>query len=235
MTARPSVSIVVPTFCEADNLEEVIRRVESACSGAFQALELIFVDDNSPDQTAQVVAGCDRPWVRLEVRRDERGLSSAVLHGMRLARHDLIVVMDADLSHPPEAIPKLADELLGGGDFAVGSRYMKGGSTDAAWGVFRSVNSRVATLLARPFTKMTDPMSGFFAMRRSKFVQTKGLNPIGYKIGLELIVKGRCRAVREVPIHFADRARGESKLNVREQLRYLRHIGRLARFRLFAL
>jgi dolichol-phosphate mannosyltransferase len=135
--------------------------------------------------------------------------------------------MDADLSHPPEAIPRMLDELGKESDFVVGSRYTEGGVTDDNWGLFRWLNSRVATLLARPFTSIKDPMSGFFALRRVTYSKADYLNPIGYKIGLELLVKCHCQRISEVPIAFADRIHGESKLSLQEQLRYLQHIRRL--------
>jgi dolichol-phosphate mannosyltransferase len=135
------------------------------------------------------------------------------------------------LSHPPEAIPSLLRKLDEGSDFVVGSRYVEGGVTDDDWGFFRWLNSRVATLLARPFTSLEDPMSGFFALRRTTFARADALNPIGYKIGLELLVKCRCSAVAEVPIAFVDRIHGESKLTLREQFRYLRHVRRLFIYR----
>ncbi len=119
-------------------------------------------------------------------------------------------------------------ELEAGADFVIGSRYVEGGSTDELWGVWRHINSRAATLLARPFARVKDPMSGFFALRRDTFAQAAPLNPVGYKIGLELIVKCPVRDVREAPIHFAKRRHGKSKLNLREQLRYLQHLRRLA-------
>src|SRR5207247_2034186 len=163
----------------------------------------------------------------LLVRTANRGLSPAVLDGLRAARHDRLVVMDADLSHPPEKIPDLLAALEGGADFVIGSRYVPGGSTDAEWGLFRWLNSKLATLLARPLTSAKPPMAGFFAWRRGTFEAGVDLNPIGYKIGLELIVKCRCRKIAEVPIHFADRKVGQSKLSFREQLRYLQHLRRL--------
>jgi dolichol-phosphate mannosyltransferase len=132
--------------------------------------------------------------------------------------------MDADLSHPPEMIPEMLDALDRGADAVVGSRFTEGGSTGDDWGPFRWVNSRIATLLARPLTSLKDPMSGFFAMRRSTFAAGTDFNPVGNKIGLELLIKCRCREVVEVPIHFTDRRLGKSKLSLKEQLEYLRHI-----------
>ncbi len=226
-SSRPVVTVVVPTFREAANIAELVERIERAVPNA----EIIIVDDNSNDGTYDAVRKLARSRVRLHVRTTERGLSSAVIAGCRLANAPLIVVMDADLSHPPEAIPSMIAELEGGGDFVIGSRYIAGGSTDSAWTLFRRLNSLSATVLARPLTKLSDPMSGFFAMRTADFRASKDLNPIGYKIALEMLVKGPFRSAREVPIHFADRKRGESKLSLKEQLRYIRHLARLYRFK----
>ena len=230
----PSISIIVPTFREAKNLPELIERIEKVRAQSLgDSTELIIVDDNSQDGTQELIASLGKPWVRLVVRTTERGLSSAVIRGLEQSSAEKLVVMDADLSHPPEAIPEMLARLDRGADFVIGSRYVAGGTTDAEWGVFRWLNSKIATVMARPFTKARDPMAGFFALHRQTLRNAATLNPIGYKIGLELIVKGRCRRVEEVPIHFADRTRGESKLNLKEQLRYLQHLGRLARFRYY--
>ena len=158
-------------------------------------------------------------------------MSSAVLRGFEEARGEKLVCMDADLSHPPESLPQIL-EALDDHEMVVGSRYADGGSVDDDWGFFRSLNSRVATMLARPFTNIKDPLAGFFAIPRSVFRRTSEWDPVGYKIGLEILVKAGCRRVAEVPIHFTDRLRGESKLSLREQLNYLRHLVRLARHKL---
>jgi dolichol-phosphate mannosyltransferase len=227
------VCVIVPAYREAENLPELIQRL-----GALRAaphnldLDLIIVNDDSGDNSEYAVAQTNQPWARISTRTTERGLSSAVLHGLKLAQHPYLAVMDADLSHPPEAIPRLIAALEEGADFAVGSRYVPGGSTDDKWTLFRAVNSRVATALARPLTNLKDPMSGFFALRRDTFNAAATLNPVGYKIGLELLIKCRCRTIAEVPIHFASRVRGESKLTFKEQLRYLQHLGRLMKFKL---
>jgi len=226
-TMQPVVSVIVPTFREAANIAELVERIERAVPNS----EIIIVDDNSNDGTDEVVRKLGRARVRLHIRTTERGLSSAVIAGCRLANASHIIVMDADLSHPPEAIPAMLAQLASGGDFVIGSRYIAGGSTDSAWTLFRRVNSLSATVLARPLTRLSDPMSGFFAMRTADFRATKDLNPIGYKIALEMLVKGPFRNPREVPIHFADRKRGESKLSLKEQIRYIRHLARLYRFK----
>ena len=233
-TAR-TVAVVVPTYREAENLPELAERVRAALTNWSGCYEVIVVDDDSRDGTDKVVEGlaADGHPVRLITRRGERGLSSAVIRGFQESRADLLVCMDADLSHPPEALPELLAELnQPGTDMAVGSRYVPGASTDQDWGLFRRLNSTVATFLARPFTSIRDPMSGFFALPRQVFERAESLNPIGYKIALELLVKCRCRGVREIPIHFADRKRGQSKLSLKEQLKYVCHLGRLAAFKL---
>ncbi|MGD0675496.1 MAG: glycosyltransferase family 2 protein [Polyangiaceae bacterium] len=228
---RSGISIVVPTYKEAGNVPVLISRLDAVRRAHDLEMELILADDDSRDGTDLAVAQAAAPWVRLIVRTTDRGLSPAVLHGLREARYDCFVVMDADLSHPPEKIPEMLAALDAGADFVIGSRYVPGGSTDAAWGLFRWLNSKVATWLARPFTSAHDPMAGFFALRRSTFEKGVDFNPIGYKIGLELLVKCRCRTVVEVPIDFADRKIGESKLNLAEQLKYLQHLRRLFIFK----
>ena len=221
------IDVIIPTYREVDNIRPLVDRLRVVRKASGLLLYVTFVDDNSRDGIDEAVRAIGEDWVQLTVRTAERGLSTAVIHGMERTRHDFIVVMDADLSHPPERIPDLIRELNEGSDFVVGSRYVEGGSTDDNWGFFRWLNSRVATLLARPFTKIKDPMSGFFALRRSTFEAARDLNPIGYKIGLELIVKCHCKRVTEVPIHFEDRIYGQSKLTFSEQLRYIQHIRRL--------
>ena len=169
--------------------------------------------------------------MQILVRTGKRGLSEAVLDGLRRARGEILVCMDADLSHPPEVIPEILRALEDGADFVIGSRYIAGGTTADDWGVLRWINSRIATLLARPLTSVRDPMAGLFALRRSTFESGRDFNPVGYKIGLELIVKCGCRRVVEVPIHFEDRRFGDSKLTLTQQLLYLQHLGRLYVFR----
>jgi dolichol-phosphate mannosyltransferase len=223
------VSIIIPTYREAENLPILIPRIAAALSTGNLTGEIVIVDDDSQDGTEKVCAelSASHP-VRLAVRTTERGLSSAVLHGMRMARGNVFVVMDADLSHPAEEIPNLVQTLLTqDADFVIGSRYVAGAGTDENWGWFRWLNSKVATLMAWPLTSAADPMAGFFAIRRSTFEAAAPLDPIGYKIGLELIVKCNCRAIKEVPITFRDRVHGESKLTLKEQINYLRHLMKL--------
>ena len=227
-----ALSIVVPTYNERDNVEpltrEIFRHVDPATT------ELLFVDDDSPDGTAQRVEELAGEFpVRALVRTEERGLATAVIHGLRHGRGEIIVSMDADLSHPPEAIPRLIAALREPGvDMVVGSRFVPGAKVDLHWPLHRRINSWGGRILARPLTPVRDMMAGFFGVWRDR-LRFEGLDPIGYKIALELIVRHGWKNVREVPITFSDRAAGVTKLNVKEHLRYLRHLGRLYRFKLF--
>jgi len=231
----PEVSIVVPTYREAENIRTLATRIAAAMSPTGRPYETILVDDDSRDGTDQLVADLLREGLplRLIVRVGERGLSSAVIRGFREAQGHILVCMDADLSHPPEALPRLIAALDDPSvDFVIGSRHVEGGSTDENWGLLRHLYSGAAALMARPFTRAKDPMAGYFALPRRVFQRADALNPIGYKIGLELMVKCDCAHVREIPIHFADRKFGRSKLNLKEQLRYVNHLCRLGRYKL---
>lgn len=232
--AEQDVTVVVPTYTEAANLPLLVPRLAAALTGAGLHGEIVIVDDDSPDATEPICRELALSYpVRLIVRRGERGLAGAVLCGLRQARGTVLVVMDADLSHPPETVPALVAAVRDGAEFAIGSRYVRGGSTDADWGVWRRLNSWTATLLALPLARARDPLAGLFALRRDTFAAGGPFDPVGFKIGLELLVKCRCRRVREVPIAFRDRTRGASKLTLRERLDYLRHLARLYRWRLF--
>ena len=224
-----SISVIIPTFREAGSLPSLLDRLE-LLRGSWD-LEVVVVDDDSGDGTEELFAARDNAWERLIVRREERGLSSAVLEGIERSTKEIVVVMDADGSHPPESIPDMVLAVQQGADFSLGSRYVPGGSTEDGWGVLRWVNSKIATIMARPFTTVRDPMSGFFCLRRATVERGETLDPIGYKIGLELIVKCRCVEVTEVPIHFSTRREGESKLTLRVQWEYLLHILNLCRFK----
>lgn len=231
--AAYDVAVIVPTYCEAENLPILIPRIHSVLKEAGLKGQIIVVDDNSPDQTQEICRElAEQHPLRLEVRLNDRGLSTAVIHGMRLADAEVLVCMDADLSHPPEKLPELIAAVRESGvDFAIGSRYVPGASTDEDWGLFRKLNSKFATILARPLTRSSDPMAGFFALKRETFRSAADLDPVGYKIGLELLVKCNCRHTREIPIHFSDRIHGSSKLNLKEQLNYLVHLKRLMEYR----
>ena len=230
--AAPLVSIIVPALNEGPNLRPLTERIAAALKEVDY--EILIIDDNSRDDTPAVAAGLSPQFpLRLIVRMNpNNGLGGAVLHGFAEAKGEILVVMDADLQHPPEKLPELIAPLIEGrADFVLGSRHVPGGSTGERWGAFRRLNSWVATILARPFSgPVSDPMSGFFALRRETFERAERLQPLGYKIGLELMCKCRVRRAMEVPIHFAERSAGQSKLSLREQFRYLEHLSRLYDF-----
>lgn len=228
-------SVIVPTYKEAPNLEPLTQRTFAALADAGFPVELLIVDDDSRDGTDEVVRKlAERFPVRLIVRTGERGLSGAVLRGFKEAAYDRFVVMDADLQHPPETIPQLLQQLdQPGCDFAIATRYA-GGVIGTDWPWLRKVGSKVATLMARPLTPVSDPLSGFFALRRETWKNAVGVSPIGYKIALELMVKAGCRNPREVPIEFAARTAGSSKLGAGVFWKYLVHLMRLYRFRFAA-
>ena len=225
----PEISVVVPTYREAENIPALAKRIAAALAG--RDYELIISDDPSGDDVASVCASlAENIPLHLLSRTGTRGLSAAVMDGIAIARGEFVAVMDADLSHPPEKIPELIAPLrAGNADFVVGSRYVAGGETAGDWPLLRRLNSLAATLLARPLTPLADPMSGFFAFRRAQTPPPEKLSPVGYKIGLEIAVKaGYARdKISETPIFFGDRHAGKSKMSLREQWNYLRHLRRL--------
>jgi dolichol-phosphate mannosyltransferase len=228
------ISIVVPTYREADNLTLLTEAVDDALSGTGYDYELLFIDDDSQDGSEEICAALSGRFpLQIVVRKGERGLATAVIHGISMASGDIVVVMDADLSHPASAIPAMIARLENGeSDFVLGSRYVEGGSIHDDWSVFRQLNSIIPSLLAKPLCPLRDPMSGFFAIRRAEMPPTSRLSPVGYKIALEIFVKGSFARPSEVPIHFSDRQHGESKLSLKEQLNFIRHLGRLYAYRL---
>ncbi len=229
----PAASIVVPTYREAANIQPLVERVFAAARGADIDAEMIIVDDDSRDGTAEIVERLQSEYpVRLVTRRNARGLASAVLEGFTHARSDRFLVLDADLQHPPEMIPAVL-QGLGRNDceFVMATRYDPKSWIEGSWPISRRLASRCAKFLARPLVAVSDPMSGFFALRRPVWERASRLDPIGYKIALELLVKGNCKRVAEIPIRFADRHAGQSKAGGVELVRYLRHLARLYRFR----
>ena len=226
------VTVVVPTYNERDNLAPLARRVFGVLDP--RDCELLIIDDDSPDDTAGAAVELAKLFpVRCIVRRGERGLATAVIGGLRVARGEFVVVMDADLSHPPESIPALLAAMREPQvQMAIGSRFVPGGRVDLHWPLHRRLNSLLGRLLARPLTPVRDMMSGFFCVRRRELALDR-LHPVGYKIALELIVRHGWRNVVEIPITFSDRVAGQTKLNVGEQLRYLRHLARLYTFVVF--
>ncbi len=211
------ISLVVPTYNEAKNIEEFIKRTASAMNG--QDYEIVIVDDNSPDKTADIAQEfADKYNVRVIVRYKDKGLANAVMDGIRMTMGDILGVIDADLSHPPELIPQLI-EKLNEADIVVASRLVDGGGAEG-WPKRRKISSFIGTFLARPLMKVKDPMSGFFFLKR-KVIEGIDLKPKGYKILLEILVKANYENVKEVPFIFKDRTAGESKLSLAVSLDYL--------------
>ncbi|NJE61525.1 glycosyltransferase [Thermococcus sp. 21S7] len=225
------ISVIVPTYNERENLEELFNRIQGALEG--HDYEIIIVDDDSPDGTWQFAQGLgERYPVRVIRRTEEKGLSSAVIRGFREASGDIFVVMDADLQHPPEVIPKLLRAIENGADIAIASRYVPGGGVKN-WYWYRKLISRGAIMIGRlalpRIRNVKDPVSGFFALRR-EVVEGVDLNPVGFKILMEILIKGKYGKVAEVPFTFGLRKAGESKLGTRTMLNYLRHVYRLMRW-----
>ncbi len=226
---EPEVSIVLPTFNERKALELLDPRIGRSL--ARFSSEVVVVDDSSPDGTGEFVRSRDGAPFRLIERPGRLGLASAVLEGFRAARGRVIVVLDADGSHPPEVIPSLVTPILDGrAEFVLASRKVAGGSAPGLVGWRRAV-SFGGGLLARPLVHVLDPMSGFFALDRRILARAE-LAPIGYKIALEVLVRCRPRPVLEVPFTFGPRVAGESKLGSGQIGDYLRHLGRLYSFRI---
>jgi dolichol-phosphate mannosyltransferase len=219
------ISIIIPTYNEKDNIAPLVSRVAQALSG--YDYEILIVDDNSQDGTIEAASALAARYpVKVLVRRSERGLATAVVHGLRSASGQIIGVMDADLQHPPEVLPDLIKAIRGGADMAVASRYIPGGGCPN-WGLSRKIISKVALIISHlllPSTRaVKDPLAGFFMFRRQQ-VDTAKLKPIGYKISLEVMLTGQFRNVVEVPYIFEDRSAGKSKLNPGQQIDYLRHL-----------
>jgi dolichol-phosphate mannosyltransferase len=221
----PELSVVIPTFKERGNIEILVQRLDAALSGI--AWEAIFVDDDSPDGTADAVKkiAADDPRVRCLRRVSRRGLAGACIEGMLSSSAPYVAVMDADLQHDEKLLPRMFAVLKNGeGDMVVGSRYVAGGSL-AAFSKSRGAISRFATLLARRLTgvDLSDPMSGFFMMRRDRFDPLAGsLSTQGFKILLDIAItaKGGLR-IAEMPFVFAARSHGESKLDAQVGLDFL--------------
>jgi dolichol-phosphate mannosyltransferase len=219
-----SVSIIIPTYNEADNIVPLVEKLHSCLSG--YKYEVVFIDDNSRDGTADIISTLSHKYpVRVIVRKDKKGLSSAVVDGMKQANGEFMVVMDADLQHPPEVVPNML-KALESNDLVVASRYCKGGSP-GEWTLSRKIVSFVANLLALLLApRIKDRTSGFFGFRRTAVDHTS-LNSLGWKIGLEVMVRGRYNSVTEVPYTFALRTRGSSKLSKRIIWEYIQQLVQL--------
>ena len=225
------MTVIIPTFNEGENIAAII----DAVNGVFQRSgirgEILVVDDSSRDRTIPIVeeiAGRDGN-VRLIVRKEDHGLSQSVVEGFSEAHSDILQVIDADFSHPPELIPRFYEAIRGGADIAIGSRYMKGGDIEQ-WPLKRRVISLGATAFGRMlFPEVTDPVSGFFAVRR-EVVAGAPLAPRGYKILMEVLGRGRWHSFVEIPFVFKDREEGTSKLRLDTMVDYLRQCAGIARF-----
>src|ERR1700710_731515 len=221
----PQLSVVVPTFNERDNVTTLYRRLETALAGV--AWEVVFVDDNSPDGTWEVVRGLARQDNRVRcIRRiGRRGLSGACIEGILASSAPCAAVIDADLQHDETQLPKMLALLQGGKfDLVVGSRYIEGGSADS-FDKQRAGASQLATEVAKRVlrVRIADPMSGFFMIRRDRFEQlTPQLSTQGFKILLDIVATGHddLRIV-EIPYSFGSRLHGESKLDSMVALDFL--------------
>lgn len=220
---KPLLSIIVPTYNEKGNMRPLITGLTETLTKEGIPFEIIVMDDNSPDGTAAEVAALKNPKARAVVRTTNRGLSPAVIQGYEEAKGDIYLVMDADLSHPISAVPAIYRRITeNGADVVVGSRHTAGGGIEN-WPLVRRIISFGAALMARPLTPCTDPMAGFFAIKPSVIKGVK-LNAEGFKILLEVLVKGNYKSLQEVPITFKDREVGESKLTSGVMINYITHL-----------
>jgi dolichol-phosphate mannosyltransferase len=217
----PDLSIVVPTDNERERLEELVDAVLAAARGAALSIELVVVDDNSPDGTGALAADLAKTRPMQVVRRAGKlGLGTAVVAGFAVAKAPVVGVMDADFSHPPALVPVLFEAMKStGADVVVASRYVRGGSTPD-WPWSRRLLSRIGCWLARPIAPIRDAASGFFLIR-ADLARTITIQAGGFKICLELLVRGAPNRVVEIPYRFDDRELGESKMSLREAAGYL--------------
>ena len=231
------ISIIIPTYNESQNILNVLKSIGDIIPKNIFT-QAIVVDDNSPDGTGKIVEDYLKNvkkiagyTIDIVHRSTKNGLSSAILSGIQRATGDTIVVMDSDLSHPPNIIPKMIEALKKYQcDMVVASRYITGGQING-WNKKRKLLSKVATLIAKKGlgVKTNDPMSGFFAFRKGIL---KGLNfdAIGYKILLEILVKTKGVNIKEVPYTFQDRELGSSKLGIKTILDYYKSVWKLYRY-----
>lgn len=224
------LSIVTPTLNEAANLPALVSEIERALHG--RDFEIIVSDDNSPDHTwavAQKIAeGNSR--VRVLRRLEKKGLGWSVIDGFNAAEGDIVACIDADLQHDPAILPIMWHALESGADLVIGSRYIAGGSL-GPWGPVRRAESWAATRLAQWLipTKIKDPMSGYFLLRRADFLRVRDcLKGQGFKILLEIAAQMPGAQISEVPYTFRNRIAGATKLSGRVVFAYLAQLGRLA-------
>jgi dolichol-phosphate mannosyltransferase len=225
------LALVIPTLCEAENIVGLLDRVRSVLDPLHVPYEILVVDDDSCDGTAALVRaiGVEDPRVRLLIRKGERGLSGAILHGWQRTDATILGVMDADLQHPPELLPELIYAMREGRDVAIGSRYTPGGDL-GQWNPIRRLLSAAAVWVTLPLqrreVRVMDPMSGFFMVRR-RCLPECALQKCGFKLLLEILVCGSVTSMKEVPIAFGLRSCGASKANFRVAWDYGRLLSRL--------
>lgn len=229
----PTLALVIPTLREARNIKPLLERVRASLDACKHAYEVIVVDDESHDGIDAIVEELARQdrRIRLIVRTRERGLAGAVVRGWAETDANVLAVMDADLQHPPELLPKLLAEVDRGADLVVGSRYARGGCM-RGWKLLRQIISRVAIWMTHPVQRTgiraRDPMSGFFMVRR-ECIERIELRKTGFKILLEILARAEIRSVVEVPFNFGRRHAGASKANLRVALDYIALLFRLYR------
>jgi len=230
------LALVIPTLGEAENVGGLLDHVRSVLDPLRIAYEILVVDDDSRDGTEGIVSAIhlQDKRVRLLVRHGQRGLSGAVLYGWQNTDASILGVMDADLQHPPELLPALLHSIETGHDLVIGSRYVAGGRL-GDWNPFRKFLSAAAVWVTLPIQKpgmhAKDPMSGFFMVRR-ECVERIPFQRAGFKLLLEILVRGRIRSVEEIPLEFGLRYRGASKANVKVAVDYGRLLLRLYASRL---
>eukprot|EP00295_Goniomonas_pacifica_P046243 CAMPEP_0175918310 /NCGR_PEP_ID=MMETSP0108-20121206/11813_1 /TAXON_ID=195067 ORGANISM="Goniomonas pacifica, Strain CCMP1869" /NCGR_SAMPLE_ID=MMETSP0108 /ASSEMBLY_ACC=CAM_ASM_000204 /LENGTH=264 /DNA_ID=CAMNT_0017240923 /DNA_START=1 /DNA_END=795 /DNA_ORIENTATION=- len=225
--------VIVPSYKEGPNIRPLVERVSKALAAENVKATITYVDDNSRDGSVETIEKLKSEGYNAEiiVRTKERGLSSAVVHGFNSVGGEFLVCMDGDLQHPPEKVPEML-KALETHDFVIGTRYGDGFNVDKDWPMHRKIISQGARMLARPLTPLSDPMSGFFGVRRDAFERgRKDLDTRGFKIAMEVYVKSRCSSHAEVPIFFGKRLEGESKLTGAVMIHYLLHLVALYRFR----
>lgn len=232
--SKKKLGLVVPTLNEVGNLELLLTRIREALSSMRTPYEVLIVDDGSTDGTQELAAtlGKSDPRIKLLIRSDQKGLAGAVIHGWCFTDAELLGVIDADLQHPPELLPALVQGVAGDGkDIAIGSRYVHTRKVKG-WNPLRLAISRVSTWATLPLQKdhlrIKDPMSGFFVLRRECIEGVK-LQPEGFKLLLEILVRGRIRSAVEVPFEFGLRHAGESKADFKVALHYFSLLGQLSR------
>lgn len=231
------VSIIIPTYNESQNILAVLKSIKDSLPRNLTT-QTIVVDDSSPDGTGRIVEeylktvkDIANHTIDVIHRKAKRGLGSAILNGVQYATGSTIVVMDSDLSHPPQVIPRLIEALRHYQcDLVVASRYIKGGKI-RGWSLKRKILSRLATLIAKKGLGVgpADPMSGFFIFKKN-ILKGINLDALGYKILLEILVKKNGISVKEIPYTFEDRKLGASKLGITTVSDYLRSVWRLYKY-----